>query len=338
MQSFTFVHADLEDNKKLLEEDPRYGARLKSLPVSQRAKMLDGNWNARAARGDYFQRTFFKCLPESRVEMALGKFPDPNKHTIKLVRCYDFAATPVQGNTIPGIERPDGYKPRAPGTKADWTASVLLAECAPPKATRNVGPRYVLLDAQRWQDTPGAVRQWVVRQAQIDGPQTRVALFRDPGQAGLDQLEQYKRALAQVGATMYTLPTIAPGTKPSGGTAKQMNARGASQAVFDNRFYYSHLIPQDRLAAFFSELESFPDADKPPSERAADDQVDAFTGAFRALHEIPSSSWGLGAYSPTYSTTHQAQGSDYWLGRSPRDTDREYELRPGGTVGFEKGF
>lgn len=337
--SFTFVHADIRDNQKLLEQDPGYIARLRTLPLAERARMLDGNWNVRPTRGDFFQRGSFRALPRSRLELALGQYPDLQTQIVKKVRCYDFAATPVQGNTVPGLARPEGYRPRQSGTRADWTASVLLAECRPPKATRNVGPRYVILDVQRYQDTPGAIRQWVQRQAEIDGPQTRIALFRDPGQAGLDQLEGYKRALRHL-TRVYALPTVAPGTKPSGGSAKQLNAKPVSEVVFDGRMFYSQQIPEDRLNAFFNEIESFPDTDRPPSERAPDDQVDAFSGAFRALHELPSSAWGTGAISTNPETPHLKKDSSYWLNIRPRrDTDQDDPIhRPGGTVGFERGF
>lgn len=44
-KSFTFIRGHLEDNQKLLEQDPGYKASLENLSEEQRRALSDGNWN-----------------------------------------------------------------------------------------------------------------------------------------------------------------------------------------------------------------------------------------------------------------------------------------------------
>ena len=52
--SMTFVPATLQDNKKLMEADPSYLAKLLSLPPVERERLLGGNWKIRRGDVDFF--------------------------------------------------------------------------------------------------------------------------------------------------------------------------------------------------------------------------------------------------------------------------------------------
>lgn len=52
--SMTFVPATLQDNKKLMETDPGYLAKLLSLPPVERERLLGGNWKIRRGDVDFF--------------------------------------------------------------------------------------------------------------------------------------------------------------------------------------------------------------------------------------------------------------------------------------------
>ncbi len=60
--SFTFIPASLQDNKILMESDPKYLSSLKALDPIEKAKLLDGNWNVsntnfgKILYKDYFKR------------------------------------------------------------------------------------------------------------------------------------------------------------------------------------------------------------------------------------------------------------------------------------------
>lgn len=336
--SVTFVHGDLEDNKILLEKDPGYAARLAMLPRAERARLGEGNWNTRPTRGDFFQRGMFRRLPTTEIERRLNPAaPVVERDGYRFVRCWDRAATAVQGNLAP-VPHAEDFVANPPGSKrADWSSSVLMCECLPPKGTTDVGPRYVILDVRRYQDTPGAIRLFMKEQALLDGPHVKVALFLDPAQAGIDQIENDKRFLRGV-AQVVVVPTAAPGSRSSGDPTKQRNAKPLSETLFDGRVYYDpRTCDPTFLAAYFNELEAYPDTDKPKAERAHDDWVDASSGAFRALTEL-AGAWGgpplgvptPGEYRPPNMPAESRIHPKHW-------DDGEASRRISGLVGFKRG-
>lgn len=72
--SLTFIAAKLEDNPALLEKDPGYRARLKSLPEVERLRLLGGNWDVRHDGGRYVQADMYAkrwtALPPLNIYMA----------------------------------------------------------------------------------------------------------------------------------------------------------------------------------------------------------------------------------------------------------------------------
>ncbi len=81
-KSFTFIHADLDDNKILTTIDPGYRSNLMALPEHERERLLNSNWKIRR-EGKMFKWTWFKrCDPDKVPAMVrLGVGVDPSGGT-----------------------------------------------------------------------------------------------------------------------------------------------------------------------------------------------------------------------------------------------------------------
>jgi predicted phage terminase large subunit-like protein len=159
-KSCTFISARVEDNKILLSKDPAYLSNLKSLPLVERERLLKGNWNVRAAAGNYFRREWFAivdCVPKDA--QIVGR-----------VRYWDRAATE-----------------KRPGNDPDASVGVLLS-----KDSRGV---YYVEHVAKMFATPHAVEQAMLNCAAADGRGTTVAYMEDPGSAGKNEAQATARAL-----------------------------------------------------------------------------------------------------------------------------------------------
>lgn len=149
--SITFIGSKLADNRKMLEVDPTYGARLAMGDAITRARKLGGNWNARATSGALFSRTWFGVVEEqpdwSQVHCA--------------VRGWDIASR------APTPEYPD--------PDYTWGALWLLL----------MDGRLCCADSVYCKESPGAVDQLLARVVQADGPRVIQAFWQDPGSAGV---------------------------------------------------------------------------------------------------------------------------------------------------------
>ena len=65
-KSLTFIPAKLSDNQILMQKDPGYLSNLKALSYVDRSRLLDGNWNVRAAAGMMFKRRYFEIVEAYR--------------------------------------------------------------------------------------------------------------------------------------------------------------------------------------------------------------------------------------------------------------------------------
>jgi len=152
------------------------------------------------------------------------------------VRAWDLAATAAgKGNP-------------------DWTAGVKLV--------RDSNGLFFVDDVVRFRGTPADVESAIRTAAQRDGTAVPVGLPRDPGQAGLAQIDYLTRALA--GYRVVSSPETG---------SKVVRAQEAAAQTEKGRL-------RIRRAAwtpgFIDELSNFPDHDK-------DDQVDALSRAFMML-------------------------------------------------------
>jgi predicted phage terminase large subunit-like protein len=157
-KSVTFIPAKVTDNKLLLQKDPAYVSNLKALPMVDRRRLLDGDWNVRAAAGNFFRRAWFQIVDSAPAE------------TVARVRFWDRAASEQK-----------------PGTDPDATVGLLLS--------RDKSGVYYIEHVAKMFATPGAVTAAMVNIAVADGKQTTVAFHQDPASAGVMEAEATSRAL-----------------------------------------------------------------------------------------------------------------------------------------------
>lgn len=157
-KSVTFIRASVYDNKILLDADPAYLANLKALPLVDRKRLLEGDWEF-VAGGDLFRREWFPIIEE----VPAG---------LRLVRYWDLAATETK-----------------PGKQPDWTAGVLMG-------SREDG-RYYVLDVQRAQASPRGVEELILQTAQLDRKRPassyEIRMEQEPGASGVNTIDHYTR-------------------------------------------------------------------------------------------------------------------------------------------------
>ncbi len=157
--SFTFIPARLSDNPILMAADPTYETKLEALPLIERRRLRDGNWKIRAGAGTLFKRDWFDYADKAPMKV------------LARVRAWDLAATEVS----------------AENKDPAWTVGMLMS-------ITDDGQVFVE-DLEALRGKPGAVKQRVKRTAERDGSEVIVAIWRDPGQAGVDQVEENYRKL-----------------------------------------------------------------------------------------------------------------------------------------------
>lgn len=166
-KSVTFICSTLQDNAILMRDDPSYLANLKALPLVEQERLLGGNWEIRPAAGLYFPRDKAKLIEE---------IPDD---LVRVVRAWDLAGTEDKKNNNPE----DGPA---------YTAGVLIGK-------RKSG-KLVILDVINKRLNASDVRNLVLTTARADKAayksKYRIRMNQDPGQAGVDQKEQYIKLLS----------------------------------------------------------------------------------------------------------------------------------------------
>lgn len=145
-KSFTFIAANVTDNKILLNKDPEYISNLDALLPYERARLRDGNWNARPTAGSFFRKPWFEIFGAA-----------PNAFDDEVVY-WDRAAT------VKSPENPD----------PDATVGVHMGR---------KGNTFYVLDVVRVCDTPGGVLR-TIKQTAAANPRVTTCLEEDPGQAG----------------------------------------------------------------------------------------------------------------------------------------------------------
>jgi predicted phage terminase large subunit-like protein len=165
IKSLTFIPANIQDNKILLEKDPSYLASLKALPKVDRQRLLEGNWNVRPSQGDYFKERYFQVIE-----------PDQLPSDRQTIRFWDRAAT----------EKTEGNNP-------DFTAGLKLSH--------DKNGLFYVEHLEHFQEGPAKVEQSICNTASRDGRHCIVGLSQDPGQAGKFEMEYYVKLL--VGYQIY---------------------------------------------------------------------------------------------------------------------------------------
>ena len=166
-KSVTFICSTLQDNAILMKNDPSYLANLQALPLVEQERLLGGNWNIRPAAGLYFPRDKAALIDEIPTDL------------VRVVRAWDLAGTEDKKNNNPE----DGPA---------YTAGVLIGK-------RKSG-KLVILDVINKRLNASDVRNLVLTTARADKAawksRYRIRMNQDPGQAGVDQKEQYIKLLS----------------------------------------------------------------------------------------------------------------------------------------------
>lgn len=159
-KSVTFIPSKLQDNKILMEKDPSYLANLLAQNRVDRMRLLEGNWNVRAAAGMMFQRQWFTIIDAIPAGW------------IQSIRFWDRAAT----------------KPSETNRDPDWTRGLKLYKYP--------DGRFVVADLKSTRDTPGKVETLIKATASQDTYAVRVMSQQDPGSAGVAEAEYFIRMLS----------------------------------------------------------------------------------------------------------------------------------------------
>ncbi len=294
--SFTFIAANVFDNKILTKADPAYVAKLMALPPVEQARFLGGNWRIRASAGDYFQEHSFPRIPAKMFERRASGAPAPTD-IVAMWRSYDLAATPWEGDTVVGAPRETRITAGTVKEEPDWTRSV--------KFGRLRDGRLVILDYKGARDTSGAIEWWIRRTAERDTPSCVVVQWQDPAQAGVHQVAMYERLLR--GAARFA-------------TCRTMNPLDVA-AIASRRAWNGHiLVPADApwWPELIRELEAFPNGKH-------DDAVSALALGVIYDLEVPGVSMGR---IETQLTTHGDDATkpdvvqDHWAQRYAEGRER----------------
>lgn len=146
--SFTFISANVYDNKIVQEINPKYVSWLKGLRGVERARLLDGNWFVRESSTGFFKREW--VTPVKLHEQQI----------VSYCRAWDIAGS------LPSDSLPN----------PDWTAGCLLA--------KTKQGRYIVCDVVRFRARFGEVMQKIIATAKSDPEGTQIILPQEPGQAG----------------------------------------------------------------------------------------------------------------------------------------------------------
>lgn len=225
-KSVTFIPSKVQDNRILLETDKNYLGNLLALNRVDRARLLDGDWLARATAGTLFQEQWFPIIDAIPAGWQ------------QVVRMWDRAATkPHEGNKDP-----------------DWTRGLKMYKY--PDGTFVVG------DLCSTRDSPGQVERLIKTVAQNDTQAVKVVAHQDPGSAGVLEAENFTKLLQGYHVQTYPVPRDTQGRRDKITRAKPVSAQSEAGNIRVlrapwNREFFSELenFPEgthDDIADVFS--------------------------------------------------------------------------------------
>ncbi len=245
IKTVTFVSARIHDNKILLQHNPEYLGNLMALPLVERERLLNGNWDILPDAGKVFDRAWFQVVEEAPAVRAEPlPFYLPRQQQIAIsrdrqyeVRFWDFAAT---------IKKRKGDDP-------DWTVGLKL---------RKIHNLYYVMDVIRVRATPGEVLRIMQNVASQDGLYCSIRWEEEGGASGKFVSYDFVSELQGYDAR---------GIRPQGDKLTRA-MKVSAQAEAGN----IKLKKADWNEQFLTELHHFPDA-------VHDDDVDGLSGAFNFL-------------------------------------------------------
>lgn len=162
-KSVTFIRSSVYDNKILLQTDPEYLHNLEALPLVERLRFLEGDWDI-SESGNMFKSEWFDPLYDTL----------PGERRWRVCRYWDIAASEVR-----------------PGRDPDWTAGCLLAM----DDFRN----FFICDMVMLQNTPAVVERTIRQVAEADyaafGSALTIAMEQEPGASGVTVIDHFKNTV-----------------------------------------------------------------------------------------------------------------------------------------------
>ncbi len=247
-----FVRSLIDDNPYLDIE--MYERSLEELSPITRAQLRSGDWTA-ANSGGKFRREWFTIIGKSDI-------PD-RRHWQRIVRHWDLA-TQEKTEHVPD---------------PDWTAgcSMLRVGALPPSIrdwmmetgqTPPPPPYWIVLHVARFRKNAGDVEEAIAALSANDGHHRPVSIEQERGASGAGIVAAYRRHVLP--HTKTVIPVWAKGTK-------EERAAVAAGFAKEGRVF---LVEGEWNEPFLDELSIFGIPD------VHDDQVDAFSGAFKALDKL----------------------------------------------------
>lgn len=160
-ETYTYIPATLDDNKKLDELDEGYRKKLDSMPEAKRKQLLMGCWASTENSGIFFKREYLKKATSIPLNCVAA-------------RGYDLAATADD----------------TPATKGcDKTASILMSKSA--------DGYYYILSGNSYRKRSGERDQEIIRQGLRDGYDVPIVIPKDNGAGGKAAFEYLSKTLLE---------------------------------------------------------------------------------------------------------------------------------------------
>ena len=232
-----FIPCGFEENPHVNQE--AYGEALDRLSDVDRARLKDGDWYAEET-GNFFDRKDFEIVSPDDV---------PSTAFMNTVRYWDLAATERSEHN------PD----------PDYTVGAKVAI---------VDGYMFILNIRRFRKNAAGVEMEVRQTAEEDGPNVKIRMDQDPGQAGKAQVSHYSRHVL-LGFDFDGNP-VPKSTSNAGAKVSRVNnwlPKVKRKEVF--------LVRGDWVGDFLDEAVGFGS-----STGLHDDQMDAVSGAFEILTGI----------------------------------------------------
>lgn len=174
--SFVFYAATCEDNPVLLDRDPSYLSKLKSLPRVEMLRLLKGAWHAKEEAAGLFKKEWVTMIDKFEL-------PEPQAEA----RSWDLAAS------IPSEIYPD----------PDHTVGL--------KGLRDDSGCIFVTDMVRLRARPAEVRRVIMETGFNDGLHVGITIPRDAGAAGKDAAERLTADLMAEGLVVKQKPSQGKG-------------------------------------------------------------------------------------------------------------------------------
>jgi predicted phage terminase large subunit-like protein len=162
-ETYTYIPATLDDNKKLDELDPSYRKKLDSMPEAKRKQLLLGCWASTEETGIFFRReNLKKCssIPQGAL----------------YCRAYDLASTADD----------------TPATKGcDATANVMMC--------KTKDGYYYIMNGEHYRKRTGERDNSIIQQGLRDGRDVHIVIPKDSGAGGGAAFEYLSKSITEAG-------------------------------------------------------------------------------------------------------------------------------------------